>query len=128
MYRRFTVAEANALLPELKPRVARLRLAWRRLRDARPAMAAIVADRPQGDLGGGILSEAAADTITVHDEVAAIRGLGVVVRDPATGLLDFPAERDGEPIYLCWCHPESSVAFWHTVHGGYSTRLPLGVD
>ncbi len=128
MYRRFTVAEANDLLPRIEPRVERLMLAWRRLRDARPDVAAVVATRPHGDLGGGILSQAAADTIAVHDEVAAIRALGVVVRDPGLGLLDFPAERDGETIYLCWQHPEPAVAFWHPVHDGFAGRRPLDVE
>jgi hypothetical protein len=57
--------------------------------------------------------------------VAEIGGLGVVVRDPSTGLVDFPAERDGEPVYLCWRLGEDEVAHWHDRDSGFSGRKPL---
>jgi hypothetical protein len=49
----------------------------------------------------------------------------VVVRDPSTGLVDFPAERDGEPVYLCWRLGEDEVAHWHDRDSGFSSRQPL---
>jgi hypothetical protein len=126
MSRRFTVAQANALLPQLVPTVEQLMGAWQRLRAARPDVEQLMAEHVHGDPGGELLSQVALDTITVQDAVDAIQAQGVVVRDPAAGLLDFPAERDGERIYLCWCYPESRVAYWHSVHGGYGGRHPLG--
>jgi hypothetical protein len=128
MGRRFTVGQANALLPDLVPTVEQLMVAWRRLRAARPEVDAALARRAHGELGGDLLSLAALDTITVQDAVAAIQARGVVVRDPAVGLLDFPAERDGERIYLCWRYPEPRVAYWHSIHGGYGGRRPLSPE
>jgi hypothetical protein len=124
----FTVAEANRLLPRLVPIVEQLMPAWQRLREARPAVAAVVDARPHGDLGGGVMARAAADTIAVQDALDAIQALGVVVRDPAVGLLDFPAERHGERVYLCWRYPEPRVAHWHSIHGGFAGRQPLDAD
>jgi hypothetical protein len=76
--------------------------------------------------GGG---EAAREMMAEGDElsrvVAEIGGLGVVVRDPSTGLVDFPAERDGEPVYLCWRLGEDEVAHWHDRDSGFSGRKPL---
>lgn len=128
MARQFTIAEANALLPRLLPMVEQLMPAWERLRAARPRVEALSETRPALDLGGGLLGQAALDTITVQDAVSRLQRLGVVLRDPGEGLLDFPAERDGERIYLCWRYPEERVAFWHPVHAGYSARRPLGAD
>jgi hypothetical protein len=128
MGRQFTAAEANALLPRLVPLVEQLMPAWTRLRAARREVEARIGERPDGDLGGGLLGQAAQDTITVQDAVAALQRLGAVVRDPGSGLLDFPAERQGERIYLCWRYPEPRVAFWHSVHAGYGGRQPLDAD
>lgn len=41
------------------------------------------------------------------------------------GLVDFPAEIDGEPVLLCWQYGEREVAFYHTVDAGFAGRKPL---
>jgi hypothetical protein len=51
--------------------------------------------------------------------------LGIVVRDPSSGLIDFPAERDGEEIYLCWRLGEETIAWWHPPDTGFAGRQPL---
>ena len=50
---------------------------------------------------------------------------GVHLKDIQLGLVDFPAERDGEVVYLCWQFGESEVAFWHGVEDGFPGRRPL---
>jgi hypothetical protein len=50
---------------------------------------------------------------------------GVHLKDVQLGLVDFPAERDGERIYLCWQFGEPEVAFWHTLDAGFAGRQPL---
>jgi hypothetical protein len=51
--------------------------------------------------------------------------MGVVVKDLETGLLDFPTERDGEVVFLCWRYGEPSVAHWHSLDAGFAGRQPL---
>jgi len=51
-------------------------------------------------------------------------GGNVSARDPETGLIDFPAERDGERVFLCWRLGEDEVAFYHGEHSGFSGRKP----
>ena len=41
------------------------------------------------------------------------------------GLIDFPAELDGEIVYLCWQFGEPEVAFWHRIEDGFAGRRPL---
>ena len=50
---------------------------------------------------------------------------GVQVKDPDTGLIDFPAEVDGEPALLCWRVGEDRIEFWHTLDGGFAGRRPI---
>ena len=49
----------------------------------------------------------------------------VVVRDVERGLVDFPAMRDGEEVYLCWLVDEDEIGFWHAPDAGFAGRRPL---
>jgi hypothetical protein len=49
----------------------------------------------------------------------------VVVRDVDRGLIDFPAVRDGEEIYLCWLLDEEEIGYWHAPEAGFAGRQPL---
>jgi hypothetical protein len=51
--------------------------------------------------------------------------MDVMVKDAQTGLVDFPGERDGEAIELCWKLGEPRVANWHRVGEGFAGRKPL---
>jgi hypothetical protein len=128
MARYFTVAEANALLPALRPRVARLVAAWRRLSAVQEQVVTILERKPRADLGGAPLTQAASDIVSAQNAMVAIQALGVELKDPATGLIDFPALRDGVVIYLCWRYGEPRVAFWHPVDTGFAGRQPLEED
>ncbi len=39
--------------------------------------------------------------------------------------MDFPAVREGEPVYLCWQLGEAGVAHWHGLEEGFAGRRPL---
>ena len=51
--------------------------------------------------------------------------MGVLVKDLDTGLVDFPGQRAGQDILLCWQLGEDEVAFWHGLEDGYAGRQPL---
>jgi hypothetical protein len=65
---------------------------------------------------------AAAEIQAVLDEIA---GLGVILRDLATGLCDFPALRESRPVYLCWMLGEDEVGWWHPRDTGIAGRQPF---
>lgn len=55
-----------------------------------------------------------------------IRDLGIEYRLPLdAGLVDFPGERDGRRIYLCWRLGEQAVEHWHETDAGFAGRQPL---
>src|SRR5579862_884601 len=121
--RLFTREEANELLPRLRPLLERAR-----------EVAAVLGDRDRqrrlrsvtvGNGGGEAAREMMAEGDELSRVVAEITRLGVVVRDPTTGLVDFPAERDGEPIFLCWRTDEDDVGHWHDRDSGFAGRQPL---
>jgi hypothetical protein len=122
--RLFTVDEANTLLPkleELLEGVARHRDA---LRERAPHMESIL--RASGANGGGrVGSEYGVEAYNLYLAVERIRELGVILKDLDAGLLDFPHERDGRVVFLCWHPPEERIAFWHEIEAGYAGRQPL---
>jgi hypothetical protein len=130
--RTFTPAEAQALLDEvvrpLAERMVELCAAVEPLqREWRTIVIAI------GSNGGGLDHERASELresleqaqAEVGDLVEEVVALGVQVKDPAQGLLDFPATIDGQPALLCWRVGEERIEFWHTLEGGFAGRQPL---
>lgn len=119
MERIFSEDEANALLPRLTEILPRLRGAFETFRSA-----ARGARRRTGSNGSnpGAVAETGGDYAELLAEVT---DLGVVVRDPESGLCDFPAMREGEPIFLCWRLGEERVGFWHPRDTGIAGRQPL---
>jgi hypothetical protein len=121
--RNFTLDEANQLLPRLRPLLRRLQEAQKMLadRDLLQRLRTAAAGN-----GGGVAAREVLATGDAFGRITAeIEKLGVVVRDPASGLIDFPAEREGEPVFLCWRVEEDAVGHWHDRDSGYMGRQPL---
>ncbi|ABK77808.1 conserved hypothetical protein [Cenarchaeum symbiosum A] len=53
---------------------------------------------------------------------------GVVVKSIDEGLLDFPAKRFGDDIWLCWKVGEREIKFWHEKDSGFDGRKPIEVS
>ena len=119
--RTFTVEEASAELEELRERLPRLRQARRALIDAsRRIDAAVGVDG--GGVDGGDWFRAQA---LLREELEWVVSRGLVLRDPDAGLVDFPAHRDGEEVFLCWRLGEPAIAWYHGRRSGFSGRRPL---
>ena len=51
--------------------------------------------------------------------------MGIELKDPDTGLVDFPAMKFSEPVYLCWKLGEDEVLYWHSLTEGFRGRKLL---
>ncbi|MDQ6681937.1 MAG: DUF2203 domain-containing protein [Chloroflexota bacterium] len=123
----YTLAEANALVPQVRATLLQLAVEQRRLNDA------MQAHRAHTDLNGS--PDHAAETRSREAAIAEVAegisgllrllaGMGIQVRDLEMGLVDFPADRDGERVWLCWRLSDPEVAFWHATNEGYVSRKP----
>ena len=122
--RLFTVEEANGLLPKLKELLADVSVHRDAMREKAPHMEPIL--RAAGSNGGGrIGSEYGVEAYRLYLAIEAIREEGVLLKDLDTGLLDFPHERGGRVVFLCWHPPEEDIQFWHEIEAGYPGRQPL---
>ena len=116
--------EANALLPTLNMLLQDVARHRDSLREKAPRMDPIL--RAAGANGGGRAgSEYGVEAYNLYLTVERIRELGVILKDLDVGLLDFPHERAGRVVFLCWHPPEERVAFWHEIEAGYAGRQPL---
>ena len=119
--RTFTKQEADTLLADLTQRLVRIREA----RHVVFANADRVKDSAASN-GGGKPGAAYWQALsTLRREVEAIGAEGVLLRDADSGLVDFPAERDGEPVFLCWRLGEPAVEHWHSRDTGFAGRRRL---
>ena len=116
--REFTEQEANELLPALTASL-------NRIREARQVVLAgaepIKRSAPQDGWAAGYWEALA----TLRTEIESITGQGIVLRDPETGLVDFPTRRDGRAAFLCWRMGEDRVGYWHGTQSGFAGRRPL---
>jgi hypothetical protein len=64
-------------------------------------------------------------TSRVNEALAELDALGVEFKGYEQGLVDFPARRNHEVIYLCWKYDEERIAYWHSLEGGYGGRREL---
>ena len=119
--RRFTLTEAEAELPDLRERLPRLREARRTL----IASSRRITDAVAEDGGGVAGSDWFEAQSLLKADVTALAEAGILLRDPETGLVDFPAEREGRVVFLCWRLGEEHVAWFHEADTGFSNRQPL---
>ena len=119
--RLFTLEEANAELEELRTRLPRLREARQRMIDTSERITSAV------DIDGGGVegSEWFRANESLKEELVWLADRGILIRDPDTGLIDFPAERDGKRVFLCWRLGEDRVAWYHDEQTGFAGRQPL---
>lgn len=109
------IVELSALLPELTDEV---RIA--QYRRSRVDSGLDDADKAESSLTA--LRSTEADLAGALDQ---LEGLGVQLKDPVTGLVDFFSYRDGELVELCWRLGEESVAHWHRIGEGFHGRKQL---
>jgi hypothetical protein len=126
---RFTLAEANAALPALAARIDRLRALRDQARGTRERLDVVWGRLEAGELVLSAIGDQQRALDAAVEEFRRIAGeiedLGIVLRDLDMGLVDFPSQIRGVPIFLCWRIGEPEVAFWHGESEGYAGRKPV---
>ncbi len=129
--RYFTLDEANSLLPWLRTVLSRIRELQAQIQQAsheRGNLLGKVHHNGSQDLSPAIqanLDPSRALEKEVADQLHPVLAKGIIVRDPARGLVDFPTLRDGREVYLCWVLGEDEIRHWHETDAGFPGRRPL---
>jgi hypothetical protein len=130
MAKLFTREEAEALLPEIEPLLQEIQELGHEIAEHE---AHLQVDQTKLMSNG---HKPAADTETVQNEVRilnlrihanvdTILAMGVIVKDLAEGLIDFPSLLHGREVYLCWRLGEDGIHWWHEIEAGFAGRQPL---
>ncbi len=130
MAKYFTREEAEALLPQIEPLLLDLQQCHAMLLALRGELE-MLHERMRGN-GHGLherfshLSRQHAAAIEEANRlIRRIQAFGCQLKDPAMGLIDFPALRDGREVLLCWRLGEPAIRWWHEVDAGFQGRQPL---
>ena len=124
--RPFTIDEANALIPRLEMLMERLQRTALIVRSAVREAEAEPAVRTTVDVLR-VRPELAPYVAEMESAVAEIQQLGGQFKGIDLGLVDFLAEIDGRPVWLCWQYGEKSISFWHAIDEGFAGRRALSV-
>jgi hypothetical protein len=109
----WTLEEATAALPEVRAIVTRLREA-----------SSTTASTPNVSGNGHGPTQPA--NRELQAALKELDDLGIIVRDPTRGLIDFPAQTsDGRTYLLCWLDGEDRIDWWHWPEDGFAGRTPI---
>ncbi|MFD9706347.1 DUF2203 domain-containing protein [Lentzea sp. NPDC059081] len=110
----FTLDEAQAELARLLPTLTEIV----RLRADAAELAA-----GGSPLGG--LPEFKAVQARLDDLMHSVQQTGAELKGLAPLLVDFPSERDGVPVLLCWLEGDRELGWYHRSDLGFAGRRPL---
>jgi hypothetical protein len=130
MARVFTLDEATALLPRLRE----ILLGMQETQASVDRLQTELAGLAQAASGNGHLLLAQmerkrreAQTLSERQNKSQeeINEIGCEMKGLEEGLIDFPSDRDGRTVYLCWKLGEERIEWWHELDTGFSGRQPL---
>jgi hypothetical protein len=130
--RTYTVDEANRELPRVRPIVAQIAelSALRPDLEEQLRMAEYSMQRPSANGADAEREQQARDAVQGAEEellkaVLSLNSMGIQLKGPLEGLIDFPSYRDGELVELCWKLGEDRVEHWHRIGEGFTGRKKL---
>lgn len=119
--KRYTIEEANALLPYLAPTLVELREKFEEAAKIREVVSGIATTNgwsPSRDEWSRTLAR-------VGELIDRLQEWEIMIRDIGTGLVDFPATVEGADAWLCWRLGEEEIGYWHPIDEGFGSRRPL---
>ena len=127
--RTYTVDEANRELPRVRTIVAQIAelSALRPDLEEQLRMAEYSAQKPGANGDDRERAQQAHDAVNGAEEellkaVLSLNSMGIQLKGPLEGLIDFPSYREGELVELCWKLGEERVEHWHRIGEGFAGR------
>ena len=126
----YTVAQANALLPELTRLLEDMRSSGQQLASLQTKVGETKTKiksnghhNPTEDVMTSSIIRRLEEQL--RQGVTQLAEWEIQLKDLGIGLVDFPAQRQGRTVFLCWQLGEPEVAFWHDTSTGFAGRQPL---
>lgn len=121
----FSVDEANDLLPDVIPALKKIKQLYEVVEQLRAEARAAAAASNQG--GGMVGGTNYVDTLYQIGKITTeVHEMGIEIKDPTQGLIDFPSIRGDRVVYLCWkLGEEPFIQWWHETDAGFAGRRLL---
>jgi hypothetical protein len=127
----YTLAEAEAMLPQIRDELLSMQASKREVDDVRSYL-----EHAVSTTGGNghvrdenTLAEkrrrAEALVEDINARLRLINDWGIELKGLDEGLIDFPSDREGRVVYLCWRLGEDAIAWWHEIDEGFAGRRRL---
>ena len=120
----FTLKEANEALEIIRPLMDEVMQIRQKILDKQPEIWSAV-EKSAGNGGNPVLSRMVFEFEKLDGLLHSIQDAGAQIKDINIGLIDFPAQKDGREVCLCWKHGEGDIAFWHEMDAGYAGRQSI---
>ncbi|MCB1023170.1 MAG: DUF2203 domain-containing protein [Acidobacteria bacterium] len=119
----FTIKEANEMIRVVRPILGEIRSIYKSIDLFRKES---IAASNSAQLGGGGMksgSQYVNSLFKLGENTAKLDEIGIQIKDYDRGLIDFPSERDGEIVLLCWQLGEGDeIEWWHEIESGFAGR------
>jgi len=124
MPRFFTLDEANSTLALIHPLLGEIMEIRQAILEKQPEVWPVLA-KAAGNGGSLAASQVEHEFSHLNQLVHRVQATGAVLKDLDLGLIDFPAQRNGREVYLCWKFGEDQIRYWHDLDSGFAGRQPL---
>jgi hypothetical protein len=121
--KKWTLTDANRALPLVK-RIVRDLVDQVRELDSLAEIAEAKKQQNKPDEARTVLQQVESRMPALRALEDELRELGIQLKDHRTGLIDFPAELQGEDVLLCWKLGENRIDHWHDLESGFAGRKP----
>ena len=135
MPKRFTLAEANRMIPHVEPLLKQALALKNEFQEAAQSFQSI--GQRVTMMGGMVLNrDQAIDSKHRRDDlgmqlktlIEKVQEFGCTIKDLDRGLIDFPTLFRGTEVCLCWKLGEADIAWWHSTEEGFGGRKPIDQD
>jgi hypothetical protein len=128
MFLYFTIATANAILPQVIEKFKNLQMKKQEILKLESEMNTQISTSFNFS-DYVVLKQHLNSAVTkFYEAIEDLENTGVVLKSVEEGLLDFPSKRFDEEVWLCWKEGEKEIKFWHEKDVGFMGRKPIGVS
>ena len=128
MFSFFTTAEANNALPDVIKKYEYALAKQTEVRKIEQQLQMVVSTTNSFEQYVTLKQKLNSMITKFYESVEILENTGVVVKSIEQGLLDFPAKRFDEEVWLCWKYGETEIKFWHEKDSGFMGRKPIEVS
>jgi hypothetical protein len=124
----FTISEANKILPKVIEKFNYTKKLKDEIIQAEQELSTTVSTTDSLAEYATLKQKLNSVVSKFYQSIEDLESTGVMLKGLEQGLLDFPARRFNEEIWLCWKEGETEIKFWHEKDAGFMGRKPISVS